>query len=120
MGAPLDLADSEGVVFEPGRPYLVRLMESVRLPPDAVGRTNPRNSTGRLDVFTRVISDRGTQFDEIEPGYEGPLWLEVYSNTFTVNARQGLALTQLRISSSDSWLDAGAIRELHASSSRAG
>ena len=113
MGAPLDLADPEGVVFEPGRPYLVRLMESVRLPQDAVGRTNPRSSTGRLDVFTRVISDRGTQFDEIEPGYEGPLWLEVYSNTFTVNARQGLALTQLRISSSDSWLDAAAIRELH-------
>ena len=77
MGAPLDLADPEGVVFEPGRPYLVRLMESVRLPEDAVGRTNPRSSTGRLDVFTRVISDHGTQFDEIEPGYEGPLWLEV-------------------------------------------
>ena len=114
MGAPLDLADPEGVVLEPGRPYLVRLMESVRLPEDATGRTNPRSSTGRLDVFTRVISDHGTQFDEIEPGYEGPLWLEVYSNTFTVNARQGLALTQLRISSGDSWLDAAAIRELHA------
>ncbi|MYA20193.1 MAG: 2'-deoxycytidine 5'-triphosphate deaminase, partial [Chloroflexi bacterium] len=114
MGAPLDLADPEGVVFEPGRPYLVRLMESVRLPEGTVGRTNPRSSTGRLDVFTRVISDRGTQFDEIEPGYEGPLWLEVYSNTFTVNARQGLALTQLRISSGDSWLDAAAVGELHA------
>ncbi len=114
MGAPLDLADPEGVVFEPGRPYLVKLMESVRLPEGAVGRTNPRSSTGRLDVFTRVISDFGTQFDEVEPGYEGPLWLEVYSNTFTVNARQGLALTQLRISSGDSWLDAAAVRELHA------
>ena len=97
MGAPLDLADPE-----------------VRLPEGAIGRTNPRSSTGRLDVFTRVISDHGTQFDEVEPGYEGPLWLEVYSNTFTVNVRQGLALTQLRISSGDSWLDAAAIRELHA------
>ena len=114
MGAPLDLADPEGVVLEPGRPYLVKLMESVRLPEGAIGRTNPRSSTGRLDVFTRVISDRGTQFDEVEPGYEGPLWLEVYSNTFTVNVRQGLALTQLRISSGDSWLDAAAIGELHA------
>lgn len=114
MGAPLDLADPEGVVFEPGRPYLVKLTESVRLPEGAVGRTNPRSSTGRLDVFTRVISDHGTQFDEVEPGYEGPLWLEVYSNTFTVNARQGLALTQLRISSGDSWLDAAAVSELHA------
>jgi len=113
LGAPLDLTDPEGVVLEPNRPYLVPLMESLRLPAEAAGRANPRSSTGRLDVFTRVISDRGTQFDEIEPGYAGPLWLEIYSNTFTVNVRRGLALTQLRISAGDSRLGAEETADLH-------
>ena len=114
MGAPLNLADREGVVLEAGRPYLIPLVERVRIPHDAVGRTNPRSSIGRLDILTRVISDRGTQFDEIDPGYEGALWLQIHSNTFTVNVRQGLALTQLRMTSEDARLDATAIGELHA------
>ena len=113
MGPPLDLQNPDGAVLEPGRAYLIPLMEKVNLPPDIRARANPRSSTGRLDVFTRVITNHGTQFDEISPGYEGPLWLEVYSNTFTVNVRQGLALTQLRLSSSEAVLDADDTLALH-------
>jgi len=60
------------------------LREKLRLPEGIRGRTNPRSSTGRLDVFTRVITDRGNHFDEIRDGYEGELFLEVVPMSFTV------------------------------------
>lgn len=113
IGPELDLGDPAGVILDPGHPYLVELAERLVLPPDIRGRVNPRSSTGRLDIFTRAITDRGSQFDEISAGYEGPLWLEVYSGTFTVQVRKGLALAQLRLSSADEPLSASATQELH-------
>lgn len=117
VGPPLDLSNPDGVVLEPGRPYLIELMEKLRLPTDVTARTNPRSSTGRLDIFTRVITDRGSQFDEIEAGYDGPLWLEAYSSTFTVNVQTGLALTQLRLSSPAPGLSRDEIERLHSTES---
>ena len=66
-----------GAVFEPGVVYVVELQESVRLNSDTFGVANPKTSTGRLDILTRLITDRATAFDRIEKGYEGPLFLEV-------------------------------------------
>jgi dCTP deaminase len=92
----LDLS-GEGAVLEQNRPYLIPLQERVRLPEGIRGRTNPRSSTGRLDVFTRVITDNGAHFDEIRDGYEGELFLEVVPMSFTVKARAGITLNQLRL-----------------------
>jgi dCTP deaminase len=115
MGQPLNLDNPDGVVLERGRPYLIPLVERLNLPPNVRGRTNPRSSTGRLDIFTRVITDNGAQFDEILAGYSGALWLEVYSNSFTVSVRKGLALAQLRLSGADQTLATDEIRQLHGS-----
>jgi dCTP deaminase len=93
-GYPLDLA--EGAVLERGCVYVVPLLESVRLAGGVTGVANPKSSTGRLDVLTRLITDRGTAFDQIERGYEGPLYLEVAPQTFSIVARQGSRLSQLR------------------------
>jgi dCTP deaminase len=93
-GYPLDLA--EGAVLERGCVYVVPLLESVRLTGGVTGVANPKSSTGRLDVLTRLITDRGTAFDQIERGYEGPLYLEVAPQTFSIVARQGSRLSQLR------------------------
>jgi dCTP deaminase len=93
-GYPLDLA--EGAVLERGCVYVVPLLESVRLTGGVMGLANPKSSTGRLDVLTRLITDRGTAFDRIERGYEGPLYLEVAPQTFSIVARQGSRLNQLR------------------------
>ncbi|MFN0148302.1 MAG: 2'-deoxycytidine 5'-triphosphate deaminase [Dehalococcoidia bacterium] len=116
MGPPLDLTGATGAVLERGRPYLIPLVEGLRLPTTVRGRTNPRSSTGRLDIFTRVITDHGARFDEIRRGYRGGLWLEVYSNTFTVGVRAGLALAQLRLSDSDELLQEDELRNLHTES----
>jgi dCTP deaminase len=113
MGQPLNLDNPDGVVLERGRPYLIPLVERLNLPPNVRGRTNPRSSTGRLDIFTRVITDNGAQFDEIRRGYSGRLWLEVYSNSFTVSVRKGLALAQLRLSGSDQPLTTAEVTALH-------
>ncbi len=114
MGAPVNLTASGGAVLERGRPYLIPLVESLALPDDVRGRTNPRSSTGRVDLFTRVITDHGAQFDEIRPGYHGGLWLEVYSNSFTVAVRAGLRLAQLRLSRGEAAVRAPELRRLHA------
>ncbi|MDA0351251.1 MAG: 2'-deoxycytidine 5'-triphosphate deaminase [Chloroflexi bacterium] len=113
MGPALKLDDPAGVVLERGRPYLIPLVERLDLPAHIRGRTNPRSSTGRLDIFTRVITDNGAQFDEIRPGYSGRLWLEVYSTSFTVSVRRGLALAQLRLSEGDQSLSTTEVRALH-------
>jgi dCTP deaminase len=100
-------------VLETNRPYLIPLIEELELPPDLRGRTNPKSSTGRLDVFTRVITDESFRFDEIRPGYRGRLYLEVVPLSFTVRVKQGLALNQLRLSIGPSKLTDEDIHALH-------
>jgi dCTP deaminase len=91
----LDLRD--GAVLEQNRPYLIPLLEGLELPAGLAAKANPKSSTGRLDLFTRVITDRSYKFDEIPPGYSGKLYLEVVSRSFTVKVRTGLSLNQLRL-----------------------
>ena len=83
-------------VLEKGCVYLVELQERLRLPDGVAARTNPKSSTGRLDVFTRTITDRGEAFDRIDDGYEGGLWTEVMPRTFPVTVQAGLSLSQMR------------------------
>ncbi len=111
----LDLRD-EGAILEPRCPYLIPLMEELRVPDDVRGRANPKSSTGRLDVFTRVITDRGSTFDDVRAGYVGPLFLEVVPLSFTVRVQAGLSLNQLRLERGAARIGDDDIRALHASS----
>lgn len=92
----IDLTN-DGAVLEVNRPYLIPLKEQLRLPANIWAKANPKSSTGRIDVLTRVITDRNGRFDEIAPGYKGRLYVEVVSNTFTIKVYPGLALNQLRL-----------------------
>lgn len=98
----IDLRD--GATLERDRPYLVPLMEELSLPTEVRARTNPKSSTGRLDVFTRVITDRNHRFDEIAAGYRGKLYLEVVPRSFAIHVKTGLALNQVRLISGDARL----------------
>lgn len=88
---------TKGAVFEAGCVYIVPLLESVALPSRMSGVANPKSSTGRLDVFTRLITDNAKEFDRIEPGYEGPLYAEVSPRSFSILVREGTRLNQLRL-----------------------
>jgi dCTP deaminase len=107
----IDLHD--GATLERDRPYLIPLIEELQLPPTVRGRTNPKSSTGRLDVFTRVITDRNNRFDEVPPGYRGKLFLEVVPRTFAIRVREGLSLNQLRLASGHAWLEDRELVDLH-------
>ena len=91
----LDL--SEGAVLETGSVYIVELCESLNLPETISALANPKSSTGRLDVFTRLISDGSTEFETVAAGYTGPLYAEISPRTFTVKVRTGSRLSQLRL-----------------------
>ncbi len=91
----IDLA--QGGILEKGHVYLVPLLETLALPKDIRGRANPKSSTGRLDIFTRMITDLNVGFDEVRRGYHGPLYLEIVPLSFTINVQTGLALNQLRL-----------------------
>ncbi|MBF0679500.1 MAG: 2'-deoxycytidine 5'-triphosphate deaminase [Devosia sp.] len=106
---------SQGAVLERGCVYLVPLQESLKLPADVSASANPKSSTGRLDVFTRVIGDRARGFDQMPAGYEGPLYLEVSPRTFPVLVRTGSRLSQMRFRSGDSRLNAAEHLALHQS-----
>lgn len=88
---------SEGAVLETGCVYLVQLAESLKLPGDVAAAMNPKSSTGRLDVFTRVIGDRAAAFDQLPAGYAGPLYVEIAPRTFSILARAGDRLVQARL-----------------------
>ncbi len=105
-----------GVVLEPGRPYLIPLKERLFLPPSMRAKANPKSSTGRLDVFTRVITDGSYRFDEIEAGYHGRLYLEVVPLSFPIRVREDLTLNQLRLSVGRSSVTDDEVRAIHASS----
>lgn len=105
---------SGGAVLETGCVYIVPLIEALALPADVVGSTNPKSSTGRLDVFTRVIADRARAFDQLEAGYEGPLYAEISPRTFPVLVREGSRLSQIRFRRGDAVLDGRSLAELNA------
>ncbi len=91
----IDLEDS--AVLEPRSVFLVPLVESLRLPADVSGIANPKSTTGRLDIFTRLITEPGIEFERVPKGYEGRLYLEIVSRTFPVRVRTGMKLNQLRL-----------------------
>ena len=83
-------------VLEKGCVYIVELMEELKLPHDISGKANPKSTTGRLDIFTRLITDGGTEFEGVREGYKGRLYLEVVPRTFSILVSQGTRLNQLR------------------------
>jgi dCTP deaminase len=83
-------------VFEKGCVYIAELMETLQLPADISGKSNPKSSTGRLDIFTRLIADGATEFESVPEGYRGRLYIEVVPRTFSVLAQQGARLNQMR------------------------
>lgn len=91
----LDL--SKPTLLERGSVYIVALQEELFLRDDLSARANPKSSTGRLDVFTRLITDYGSTFDDIRPGYRGSLYVEIVPLTFPVIVREGERLNQLRV-----------------------
>jgi len=107
----IDLRD--GATLERDRPYLVPLIERLALPEGIRAKANPKSSTGRLDVFTRVLSDRSHRFDEVGAGYHGKLYLEVVPRTFAIRVRTGLALNQVRLIGADSRLSDDELLGLH-------
>jgi len=109
-----EIALGDGAVLETAAVYIVPLLESLALPPGIAAAANPKSSTGRLDVFTRVITDRARGFDQIEAGYHGPLYAEISPKTFPVLVREGSRLSQLRLRRGHSALDADELAALHA------
>ncbi len=91
----LDL--TRGAVLEKGCVYIAELCEHVRLPKGLLARANPKSSTGRVDVFVRLLTDRGLRFDQVAEAYEGPLYVEIAPQTFSVLVRTGTRLNQLRL-----------------------
>src|SRR5512136_1500271 len=104
---------SDGAVLETGCVYIVPLLESLALTDDIAAAANPKSSTGRLDVFTRVIADGTRRFDMIGAGYHGPLYAEISPRTFPVLVREGSRLSQIRFRHGNALLGADALRELH-------
>jgi dCTP deaminase len=109
-----EFALGDGAVLETGCVYIVPLLESLALPGEISAAANPKSSTGRLDVFTRVIADETRGFDRIGLGYHGPLYAEISPRTFPVLVREGSRLSQIRFRRGGALLDADALRALHA------
>ena len=107
----IDLA--EGAVLETGCVYIVPLMESLSLPDHVSASANPKSSTGRLDIFTRVMTDHGHEFDKIAAGYHGPLYLEVSPRTFPIVVRAGSRLSQIRFRTGHAVLSEDELQALH-------
>lgn len=104
---------SEGAVLETGCVYIVPLLESLALPQDLSASANPKSSTGRLDIFTRVIVDSAQEFDKVPAGYNGPLYLEVSPRTFPIVVRSGSRLSQIRFRKGAAQLNEVELTALH-------
>jgi dCTP deaminase len=110
-GYEIDL--QAGAVLEKGCVYVVPLLESLALTPAVAGFANPKSSTGRLDILTRLITDRTAAFDRVERGYQGPLYAEIAPRTFSVVVRTGTRLNQLRFRRGSPHVPSGELRRLH-------
>jgi len=95
-GPTIDLTQPTPPLLEPGVVYIVPLLERLMLPDDIQGIANPKSTTGRLDIFTRLITECGDEFDRVPRGYSGELYVEISSRTFPIRLRSGMRLNQLR------------------------
>jgi dCTP deaminase len=102
-----------GATLQRGSVYLVPLRESLVLPATVRGRCNPKSTTGRLDIFTRVITDATPRFDEVRAGYVGPLYLEISPQSFPVRLQAGQSLNQLRLLTGPSLLSDTELAEVY-------
>jgi len=109
----MDLTD--GAILEKGHVYLVPLLEQLALPKTIRARANPKSTTGRLDVFTRVVTDLTAGFDEIRAGYQGRLFLEVVPRSFAIKVRTGQSLNQIRFVCGESTVSDRTLQTLHRS-----
>jgi dCTP deaminase len=109
-----EIALGDGAVLETGCVYIAPLIESLALPDDISAAANPKSSTGRLDVFTRVIADETRGFDRIRAGYHGPLYAEISPKTFPVLVREGARLSQIRFRHGNAVVEGEALHALHA------
>ena len=105
---------TSGAVLEWGCVYIVPLLEQLNLSDEISGAANPKSSTGRLDVFTRLITDQTAEFDRVKSGYSGPLYAEISPRTFSILARQGDRLSQLRFRLGHPPTSDEELKELHA------
>ena len=104
---------SQGAVFERGCVYLVALNERLTLPENVYAAANPKSSTGRIDVFVRLVVDYGARFDAAPAGYSGPLYVEISPRTFSIVAREGSSLNQIRFKQGRPQLDDEALTALN-------
>ena len=94
--AEIDL--SKPALLKPLNVFIVPLVESLALPPDVSGKANPKSTTGRLDIFTRLMTESGAEleFEDVPKGYSGDLYVEIVPRTFPIIVRAGTKLNQLR------------------------
>ena len=104
---------TKGAVLERGCVYIVPLLESLSLSQRLSAAANPKSSTGRLDVFTRLITDGASEFDRIDAGYHGPLYAEIAPRTFSILTRTGERLNQIRIRRGEHRLTDAELTRLH-------
>ncbi len=107
----LDL--TKDAVLEKGCVYLVPLRESLALPADISGMANPKSSTGRVDVFVRMVTDGATAFERAPEGYAGPLYAEISPKTFSIVVREGSSLNQLRLRRGRALCSDADLRKIH-------
>jgi dCTP deaminase len=113
--------DGNGAVLERRCVYVIPLLEYLNLPRDISAVANPKSSTGRLDIFTRLITDKSDVFDRVARGYEGRLYAEVSPRSFSVRVRKGSKLNQIRfrrlnsqqLERTDFGIEAKDLRERH-------
>jgi dCTP deaminase len=105
---------TRGAVLEMGCVYIVPLIERVEFSARVSGFANPKSSTGRIDVFTRLITDRAQAFDRIDQGYRGPLYAEISPRTFPILVRKGSRLNQLRVRHGSPQFTDTQLKRLHA------
>ena len=110
-----ELPLTPSAILERGHVYLIPLLEELALPEHVYAKANPKSSTGRLDVFTRVITDAHQRFDDIRPGYRGQLYLEIFPRSFTIKVCRGLSLNQLRLFTGNGGVDDADLLRLYES-----
>lgn len=103
----------EGAILEKGCVYMVPLKETLALPSRITAVANPKSSIGRLDIFTRLITDEATEFDRVHSGYSGPLYAEISPRAFTVIVRDGSSVNQIRFRRGSPNSSDASLRRLH-------
>src|SRR3990172_4352709 len=77
------------------QPYIVKLMEGLKLPGTLTAKIHNKSGRGRIGISVKGLADKVSRFDNIPSGYKGGIYAEICATKFPLLVKERDAIPQI-------------------------